>query len=292
MGQGLWRCLRLRCRPRTCSGQAPCVVRLVFCSFPLTTVACARSGSKSRLRFCWWAAEEEGLLGSIAYFDQLAPADRRAIVAYLNQDMLGSLNAINNIFDGSTAPPAIRNQSLGLTRLYEREFRALSLPYELQSFSSDINGASSGERAGSFVLFAAPAHFCATAMWQTGAHSCSAACRRAAPTRARARSSRWRSARSSADTPTRPRTHATTSHATRSSTWTVRARSFVFFCVALKRLRAVTTLTNHAKCTGNVLGQLTAQANVADYLMAMSRASPLIATSAKLARAREVKLEL
>lgn len=36
-------------------------------------------GSRNRLRFCWWAAEEEGLLGSIAYFEQLSPAERAAI---------------------------------------------------------------------------------------------------------------------------------------------------------------------------------------------------------------------
>ncbi len=58
--------------------------------------------------------------------------------------MLGSLNAINNIFDGATAPQPIRNQSIGLTRLYEAAFTAHGVPYEKQAFASTIDGASSG----------------------------------------------------------------------------------------------------------------------------------------------------
>ncbi len=54
----------------------------------------------------------------------------------------------------------------------------------------------------------------------------------------------------------------------------------------------VATLTNHAKCTGTVLEQLSAQSNVAAFLMAQSNAPTKPAVAAKPARAREVKLEL
>src|ERR687895_623151 len=46
------------------------------------------------VRFAFWAAEEPGSLGSTAYVDALAPNERERIAAYLNFDMLGSVNRI------------------------------------------------------------------------------------------------------------------------------------------------------------------------------------------------------
>jgi Zn-dependent M28 family amino/carboxypeptidase len=50
------------------------------------------------LRFGFWAAEEEGLYGSEAYVRSLDPAQRRAIDAYLNFDMLGSPNGVRYVY--------------------------------------------------------------------------------------------------------------------------------------------------------------------------------------------------
>ena len=53
-----------------------------------------------RVRFAWWADEEQGLRGSSYYVSRLSAADRAKIKGYLNFDMIASRNAgyfINNI---------------------------------------------------------------------------------------------------------------------------------------------------------------------------------------------------
>ncbi|WP_344619333.1 M28 family peptidase [Dactylosporangium salmoneum] len=53
-----------------------------------------------RVRFAWWADEEQGLRGSTYYVSQLSSTERSKIKGYLNFDMIGSRNAgyfINNI---------------------------------------------------------------------------------------------------------------------------------------------------------------------------------------------------
>ncbi|MCX5041946.1 M28 family peptidase [Aldersonia sp. NBC_00410] len=52
------------------------------------------------VRFAFWGAEEEGLLGSAAYVRSLEPAQRLDIALYLNFDMLGSPNAGHFVYDG------------------------------------------------------------------------------------------------------------------------------------------------------------------------------------------------
>ncbi|MES9511461.1 M20/M25/M40 family metallo-hydrolase [Streptomyces sp. NPDC000609] len=54
----------------------------------------AESGLKPRrhLRFAWWGAEEQGLIGSADYVGKLSAADRRKIDVYLNFDQAGSKN--------------------------------------------------------------------------------------------------------------------------------------------------------------------------------------------------------
>jgi len=54
-------------------------------------------GHGASLRFCWWGGEEEGLLGSTAYVEDLAqkhPDQLKKIVANLNFDMLASPNFV------------------------------------------------------------------------------------------------------------------------------------------------------------------------------------------------------
>jgi Zn-dependent M28 family amino/carboxypeptidase len=69
----------------------------------------------SALRFGFWAAEEDGLHGSNAYVASLSRAQKAAIAAYLNFDMLGSPNGVRYVYD--------TNRPAGSTRL-ERAFLA------------------------------------------------------------------------------------------------------------------------------------------------------------------------
>ncbi|MFI5770907.1 M20/M25/M40 family metallo-hydrolase [Streptomyces sp. NPDC051658] len=59
-----------------------------------TALQVAESGLKPErhLRFAWWGAEEQGLIGSESYVSKLSGADRRRIDVYLNFDQAGSRN--------------------------------------------------------------------------------------------------------------------------------------------------------------------------------------------------------
>jgi Zn-dependent M28 family amino/carboxypeptidase len=55
------------------------------------------------VRFAFWGAEEEGLIGSTHYVDGLSDADRQKISLYLNLDMVGSPNAAYLAYDGDNS---------------------------------------------------------------------------------------------------------------------------------------------------------------------------------------------
>jgi Zn-dependent M28 family amino/carboxypeptidase len=79
-------------------------------------------GPASALRFGFWAGEEDGLHGSNAYVASLGRAQKAAIAAYLNFDMLGSPNGVRYVYD--------TNRPAGSTRLehaFLRWFRARGL---------------------------------------------------------------------------------------------------------------------------------------------------------------------
>lgn len=52
------------------------------------------------VRFGFWSGEEEGLLGSTYYVENLSPANLSNVRAYLNFDMIASPNYIHAIYDG------------------------------------------------------------------------------------------------------------------------------------------------------------------------------------------------
>ncbi|AOW93286.1 amidohydrolase [Rhodococcus sp. WMMA185] len=52
------------------------------------------------VRFAFWGAEEQGLIGSKAYVNGLSDAERNDIALYMNFDMLGSENAAFLAYDG------------------------------------------------------------------------------------------------------------------------------------------------------------------------------------------------
>ncbi|MGH3359966.1 MAG: M28 family metallopeptidase, partial [Nocardioidaceae bacterium] len=52
------------------------------------------------IRFAWWGAEEQGLLGSTHYVQSLDDAELSRIDSYLNFDMIGSPNGGYFVYDG------------------------------------------------------------------------------------------------------------------------------------------------------------------------------------------------
>jgi len=54
---------------------------------------------KNKIRFAWWAAEENGLIGSYHYLDNLSPTEVRNIAMYLNVDSIASHNFIRGVED-------------------------------------------------------------------------------------------------------------------------------------------------------------------------------------------------
>jgi Iap family predicted aminopeptidase len=55
----------------------------------------------ARVRVGFWAAEELGLVGSSEYVASLSRAERRRIAAYVNFDMVGSPNAVPELYAGA-----------------------------------------------------------------------------------------------------------------------------------------------------------------------------------------------
>jgi Zn-dependent M28 family amino/carboxypeptidase len=62
----------------------------------------------NKVRFAWWGAEEEGLLGSQHYVDQLSPRDIKNIEVNLNFDMLGSPNFVRFVYDGNGSDTPVK----------------------------------------------------------------------------------------------------------------------------------------------------------------------------------------
>ena len=91
------------------------------------------------LRFAWWGAEEDGLLGSAAYVDGLSVEERERIALYLNFDMVGSPNHIFMIYDGDEsgfpAPVPVPEGSVAIEDLFESFFTSQDEPYDDAEFS-------------------------------------------------------------------------------------------------------------------------------------------------------------
>ncbi|MFB7586707.1 M28 family metallopeptidase [Streptomyces sp. NPDC056169] len=70
-----------------------------------TALELAKSKDKVRnkVRFAWWSAEENGLLGSEHYVDNLTALDKSEIKLYLNFDMIASPNYGLFVYDGDNS---------------------------------------------------------------------------------------------------------------------------------------------------------------------------------------------
>ncbi|MFI8824082.1 M28 family metallopeptidase [Streptomyces sp. NPDC053431] len=70
-----------------------------------TALELARSKDKVRnkIRFAWWSAEENGLLGSEHYVANMSSLDKKEIKLYLNFDMIASPNYGLFVYDGDNS---------------------------------------------------------------------------------------------------------------------------------------------------------------------------------------------
>lgn len=66
-------------------------------------VADAKLEPGKHLRFAWWGAEEQGLVGSQTYVDSLEGGETEKIDAYLNFDMIASPNAGYFVYEDDAA---------------------------------------------------------------------------------------------------------------------------------------------------------------------------------------------
>ncbi|MDI3422500.1 M28 family metallopeptidase [Streptomyces luteolus] len=90
-----------------------------------TALAVSREQLKpaKHLRFAWWGAEEQGLVGSRNYVNSLPDADRSKISGYLNFDMIGSPNPGYFVYDDD---PAIE-------KVFKDYFAGLDVPTEIET---------------------------------------------------------------------------------------------------------------------------------------------------------------
>jgi Zn-dependent M28 family amino/carboxypeptidase len=68
-----------------------------------TAIQMAKVKPANTVRFAWWGAEEEGLLGSEYYVSQLSEEEIADIGLYLNFDMVASPNYMFGIYDGDNS---------------------------------------------------------------------------------------------------------------------------------------------------------------------------------------------
>ncbi len=58
---------------------------------------------RNKLRFAWWSAEEQNLIGSTFYVNSLSQAEKDKIELNLNFDMIGSPNFVRFVYDGNNS---------------------------------------------------------------------------------------------------------------------------------------------------------------------------------------------
>jgi len=91
---------------------------------------------RNHVRFAFWGGEEDGLLGSQFYVDQLTKTETKQIAVNLNFDMLGSINPVTFIYDGdgdafgATGP----NGSDIIEGVFEDYFTSQEQPFEATEF--------------------------------------------------------------------------------------------------------------------------------------------------------------
>lgn len=93
------------------------------------------------VRFVWFGAEEEGLLGSKRYVDDLSDEQRRDIAMMFNSDMVGSPNAAYLVYDGDRSDGGDGSEgpegSAAIERLLTERLASLGVQARGAPFLSD-----------------------------------------------------------------------------------------------------------------------------------------------------------
>jgi len=88
---------------------------------------------RNMIRFAWWGAEEQGLIGSRHYTNTLTPAEREQIDLYLNYDMNGSPNYVRFVGAGTAGGPP---GSDDIERVYKEYFDSQGLATDPTPFDN------------------------------------------------------------------------------------------------------------------------------------------------------------
>lgn len=105
-----------------------------------TAIQMKKTKPNNTVRFAWWGAEEEGLLGSEFYVEQLSEEAAAQIALYLNFDMVGSPNYFMGVYDGDnssgTAPDGfIPPGSAEIEDVFEAYYTSIGEPFQDTEFS-------------------------------------------------------------------------------------------------------------------------------------------------------------
>jgi len=105
-----------------------------------TALMMANTKPENTLRFGWWAAEEEGLVGSTSYVEKLDLAgELDRIALYMNYDMVGSPNGFLGVYDADEssflAPVPVPEGSEAIEDVYESFYTSIGQPYDDSEFS-------------------------------------------------------------------------------------------------------------------------------------------------------------
>jgi len=89
----------------------------------------------NQIRFIWYGAEEEGLVGSTFYVNSLSEEQKSKIALNLNFDMLGSPNYQRGILNGTAAPDDVLSGSEQIMNEFQKFFEMRDLNYVLIPFT-------------------------------------------------------------------------------------------------------------------------------------------------------------
>jgi Zn-dependent M28 family amino/carboxypeptidase len=97
----------------------------------------AKAKLPNKVRFAWWGAEEDNLVGSTHYVNSLSSAQKADVEMYLNFDMVGSPNYGLFIYDGDGSGFGLvgPDGSDEIEALFERYYAERGIPSEPTAFS-------------------------------------------------------------------------------------------------------------------------------------------------------------
>jgi len=103
-----------------------------------SAIKIAGSGLKleNKIRFAWWGAEEEGLVGSTFYVNSLSNDEFSKILLNLNFDMIASPNYVRFVYDGdgSDTPTAGPPGSAQIEDVFNDYFDSIELAHDPTAF--------------------------------------------------------------------------------------------------------------------------------------------------------------